>query len=589
MDFPVDFEWWRRDKYPDQNEAFRCGSWIHSGQLYGTHSLEVARRVLSELPPDTAYVGHNVIADLHKMVEWGIPLARDFRLKDSVLAARLLEPQAPSKELKVLARLSGYIYDDQSDSLDPDQLLDYCGKDTFTSQQLLAQYEHDASPDQRRLLDFTYDLQRAFFAVEVAGLKLDVPKLYQKEQEMSQRLAGLLTGGITLEDVTNDNRLREMLLAIHPRPYLEKHLGFTDKGELEVNAKKVKKLPRLTKKILRILEAKEVHNYLTLFVHRPLKLKQDNDFFYPRYLLLVPKTHRRSTKPAIQNWPADARDVVRSRFTTGRMVSNDYKNLEARLFAWQAGCKKFLEALVEGGYPLIGERYLGWGKIDREHPKYKQLKAIVLAITYNMSVGLYRYNQALDGVELTMEQAKSHFDEFFHAFPEIYEELESRKAYVWQHGRVKTSIPGVSIPVPILPPYVFADSEDGEQRYRWYCKKIENFACNYPTQNLASYATGGALVDVQEYLAGVHGGWGKYIEVVHGTTQQKRLDVNNWWFPVGEIHDELLTDAGADVVEEAKEVMRACMVQAKTLKELVPGFDCPLDVSQAQERYWIKD
>lgn len=586
MDLPLDFEW-RFDKKnptrPDQG-AFRCGSWMEGNKLYGSLDFVSVRNRLGDLARKgrVTYIGHNVNADLTKMVEWGIPLARDWSMKDSMLAARLLDPLQPAKDLKTLARQNGWIYNEEWDNEDLDTLLDYCGKDTFTSHEILAHYQRDLCPDKRRVLDFTFDLARAFFGVEQAGIKLDMSLLDKRAADYSNKLSDHIIKGVDPDLITNDRMFRDVLHRHYKHDVLKKTLGLTKNKDIQVSAKKLKLLPNQQPWMQRLVDARADNDYRTLYVMRPLELAKSG-FFFPRYRLLFAKTQRRSTEPAIQNWPAEARQAVISRFPHGRILTNDFKNLEARLFAWQSGCKSFLEALVEGGYPLVGHRCFKWPMITKKDPRYKQLKALVLAVTYNMGVGLYKNNMKNDGVELSWDQAQEHFDEFFNVFPEIDKEMRDRKAYVWKHGKIKSSVPGVDIPVSIVPDYVF----DTEDNYKWYCKKIENFACNYPTQSLASYVTGAALVDIQNGLAARAGGWGPYIDLLRSTLSRTGTREKPW-FPIAEVHDELVCDVSPGKMPEAKETMLEMMTKQVTLKKLIPGFNCPLNVDQEEGEFWSK-
>ena len=239
---------------------------------------------------------------------------------------------------------------------------------------------------------------------------------------------------------------------------------------------------------------------------------------------------------------------------------------------------------MEGGYPLVAERCFGWEKITKEDPRYRSLKAMVLAVTYNMGVGLYKHNLEVDhGIEKTWAECERDYGDFFNTFPEIYDEIEARKAHVWKHGCIKSSIPGVVIPLALLPEYLFTT----EKKYSFYRKKIENFACNYPTQNLASYVVGCALVDIQELLAAKHDGWGKYVDFLY---QSRHTTPNNrCWFPVNEVHDEIVSDVGAKALSEAKRVTNQCMTEGKSLRLLVPSFDCPLETEQVAGRWWAKE
>lgn len=584
--FPLDVEWYVKGKTDDlgSDGAFRCATWMDGKELLGTQSFCRFRTIMADLPAETEFVGHNLAgAEFEAFNRWEMPLPAKFSINDTLLASRLLEPTAAAHDLKFLSKERGYYYSEEWDNPDEAICLEYCSKDTFVSKVLMDEYASMLTPDTARLLGFTNQLSRAFFSMECAGVKVDMPRLHRLEKEYSTRLGDLLAGGVPLKPITDDREMRAILLKRYTPELLIKKLGRTQDGSIQVNAKLMEKLPKLTVSLKNLIEARKLNDHRTLYIKRPLEMANAQGFIFPKYKILVAKTHRRSTKPAIQNWPTEAREVIVSRFPGGKIVAGDFKNLEARLFAWQCGSKSFLEALVEGGYIGIAGKCFGWKIKDKADPKYKQLKATVLALMYNMGPWLYSYNMTNDGVPKTVEDAERDFETFFNRFPEIYDELESRKDYAWKHGKVKCSVPGVTLPVTLLPEYVF----DTEQSYKKYCKKVDNYACNWPTQNLASYVTGAALVEIQASISG--GLYGGYCSMLHRMTTPRGISKSYaGFFPIAEVHDELVFDSTAGAAAACQELAGGLMVDNTTLHSLVPNFDCPLDTSFSVGDYWGK-
>ena len=584
--FPIDVEWYVPSKTGDlgPDGSFRCATWMSGKKLFGTKSFDKFKGIIESLPEKTEFIGHNLTgAEFDAFNRWGIPLPDRFSINDTMLASRLLEPQTAAHDLKFLAKERGYYYSEEWANPDEDVCLEYCSKDTFMSRVLADEYADTLTPETARVLSFTNKLSRAFFAVECAGLKLDVQQLRNLEVSYGARLGDLLARGVPPKPITDDREMRAILMKRYTKDLLIKKLGKTEDGQVQVSAKLLERLPKLTVALKDLIEARRLNDYRTLYIKRPLEMATPEGFIFPKYKILVAKTHRRSTKPAIQNWPEEARKVIVSRFEGGKIVAGDYKNLEARLFAWQCGCKSFLEALVEGGYLGIADRCFGWKIADKRDPKYKQLKSMILAVTYNVSPWLYAHNMTNDGVPKTMDDAERDFGMFFDMFPEIYDELESRKDYVWKHGKTKCSVPGVTLPVTILPDYVFQDERD----YRRYCKRLENFACNWPTQNLASYVTGAALVEIQAAISGEQ--YGGYCNELHRMTKKGGISKSYaGYFPIAEVHDELVFDSTSGTAAECQELMGGFMVNNPTLHSLVPGFNCPLDTSFTIGDCWEK-
>lgn len=577
----LDLEWHYKDDDPLRGK-FRCGCWYSaSSGLCGTFDLSEIRQRFAVAASLGSWeiVGHNINADLKKLVEWGVRLPDDFRIRDSLLAARMFVPSAPTKELKPFAREYGLFWEDKHDTENSRELIEYCAKDTYAAWWLESKLLQNKDEHQKKLYDFQCELSRAFLAVEVAGVKIDRELLEQERLRITTELTGLVKD-IPEHIVTNDNVLRAWLR----NRYSEKELhtlGTTDTGQLSINVKVLQTLPKPNKEFRAIVRARELQDYLTLYIDRPKELTDSRGFFFPEYKLLVAKTQRRSTTPAIQNWPSEARKVIVSRFPGGKILSLDFKNLEARLFAWQAGCKKLLSALVEGGYPLVAERCFGWERIEKTDPRYKMLKILILAVLYNMSPGMMRYQLKINhGMIVSYEEAEQQLNDFFDVFSEIYDERERRKRFAKKHGYAVSEIgarmPMQSLPDGILPP----------EKMQRVAKSLENKAVNYPTQNLASYVTGCALVDVQEYLRRESGlSWGEYIADMK-VSQAYPNPEKFIGFPIAEVHDELVFDVTAEGAEFLPSMIAGVMTAGRKLKELCPAFDCPIDVDTTVKECW---
>lgn len=574
----IDFEW------DIETGKFRCGSWYDGENLYGSHDYHVVDACFSDYSKqNVVVVGHNVTSDLTKMLEWGMLLPSNLTLEDSLLAARLVYPQMPTKELKPFAREFGFQWKDEHASKDVNVLLSYCGKDTYASYSILASLKEEMDESQKILFQFHSQLQVAMLVCEIAGMKVDDRLLATEITKRGIEL-GNMASILPAEILTNDGILRAWLIEHFTDKQLQV-LPWTATHKKSVGVKGLRLLPQLKikqeqKLFTTIQKARELQDYYSLYVERPLALVTASGFFHPRYKHLVAKTHRRSTEPAIQNWPSGARKIFISRFEGGEIVSFDYKNLEARLFAWEAGCKKFMQALIEGGYPRIAEIAFGWEKITKQDPKYTVLKSLVLAVMYNMSVGGFKYGLRVDhNIEITWQEAQNYVDRFFEKFPEIHSERERRKICVHKLGYAESYV-GARLILPSAPSGLFP-----EDQAKWKQKHLENQAVNFPTQNIASYVTGGAMVDVVQALCRLYNiGMGEYLQWAQHSAQGHSCRVSI--FPIAEVHDELVFDCAIEDVDWLILTAKDCMMNGQTLKELCPGFDCPLDVEVSVGKTW---
>lgn len=457
---------------------FRCGCWRKdkAATITGTFSLDTLRKVIESLPDDTCFIGHQIAsADLKQLTRWGIKLPQHFTIEDSLVASRLANPDWPTHKLKPLAREYGYEYQDEHATEDDKELILYCGKDVEASEAINDTIKASLPKRQSALLKLQNAIAQAFFYCEIAGIKLNIKTLEADKQEYESkiaRFAPLVADGA----FTDDGKMRAWLQQNYSEKELQM-LGKTDGGEMALNVKAMKWLPRQNKEFHAMVDGRAAQDYLTLYVNRPLEIQKDG-YLFSNFKHLVARTQRRSTEPAVQNWPEQARHCIVSRFPGGKIVSADFKNLEARLFAYEAGCKKLMECLVEGGYPLVAERVFGWTGITKQDPRYKALKVLVLAIQYNMGNGVYIRNMLIDhGIKKTWAEAEADFDLFFDKFPEMYAERERRKRYGWETGKAWSLI-GAHMPLPILP----FDKIYSEKDVKWRKKSCENRAINYPTQ-----------------------------------------------------------------------------------------------------------
>ena len=563
---------------------FTCGSWYDGKKLRGTHDLTTYAREVGKFPPNTTLRGHNVNYDIKKMLEWGVPLPKDLSTEDSLIGVRFLEPFLPEKKLDQVAKLEGYVYRDVHGESDPNSNLRGCGGSSFTTHNLCDIYNNRAAErGQGDHLHLYQRINRAFLGVEVSGLKTNVRRLRQTSKELESRLAELHRSIDDDRMVTNDHVFRKWLTDNWPAEQIKLLPKSYNTKEAGIGKEYLKLLNPQTQELLDITEARELSRFKKVFIDNVIQATNSVGFIFPSYKLLVARTQRRSSEPNIQNWPDKARRNVVSRFQGGKIVTLDFSNLEARIFAWQAGCKDFLNALVRGGYVAVASECLGITIKDKKDPRYKQVKSTVLAVTYNMSPGLFAFREfvASGGKKrMSKAEAQEHYDVLFNRYPEIYDEMEKRKKHAWKYGRlIEGGLIGMDTPLPIIPDDLLPDDEDWVRRYR---KKVENWATNHPTQRFAGWVTGLALADLQDFLADSFGGWGPYLEALWESSHSKVINDGLYYIPINEIHDAIGSDARKDSVKEAEETMHYFMTAGESLKKVAPKFDTSILGTEAK-------
>lgn len=572
---------------------FRCSSWINTsnGRLFGTLN---ELRNLQEVEKHRVFCGHNITSDLKKNVQWGANLHKDFKLVDTLLMARLLYPLLTSKGLKPLARMYGMELVDLHDVEDPQTLLTYCGKDTEAAYKLYHYLKDETlsstcltSPE---VIAVYFDIERAFLFVELAGMKLDINFLHAEEERLNNELLKVMRHIKDPQLLTNDRLFFEALKEVYPMSMLEQYLEKTKSG-LGVKADNVKMLPDPPPWLASLTTARELNQYKTLYIDNPLKY---GGYINAEYRLGDTKTHRRSTSPTIQNWPGAARQAVRSRFPDGKIVSADEKNLEARIFGWQANCPQFVQDMVEQGYIGVASRCFNSTIKDKKDPNYRKVKSTVLAVTYNMKPGLYTHREWVEaggkGLKRSWKEGQKDYDKFFNAYPEIYAEIERRKKFGLKHGYADSWC-GAYLKLPMFDENLLVAKGYTDKQIQRYIEKIKNFTVNWPTQEFAAYVTGCALNDltnaiVSEYFNGHYGMFATYCHTSRTNSSSKRISP----LAIGEVHDELVTDCPKKEVPKIKAMLHAAMTEAVTLRKIAPDFpDGLLDIEYMEDTFWKKD
>lgn len=594
----MDLEWFRDDD-PNLKKRgnFRCGTWMsHDDEkLKGTFNLHTIARVVRDC--DTI-VGHGITADIKKLVQWGVPLPKQFKIVDTLLLARILHPLWPKKDLKYVGRIYGYPLVDLHDVKNPDRLLDYCGKDTYTTHKLWEIFSEEAKEQKRiqpRVIGRNFQFALDFMSVELAGMKLDRTFLMKEQQRLTKELASHVKRLQDPKVITNNNVLLEKLQDTYPEATLDKFLYNKRKDTYAVKNELLVMLPDKPQWLETALLAREQQKYKTLYVDNVLEY---GEYINPNFFLLHAKTHRRTTSPTIQNWPSEARRAVVSRFPNGRIIEGDMKNLEARITGIQAKCKQFVDDMITQGYLGVAARTLGVEKLtDKKDPRYVEIKSTVLAVTYHMGAGLFAYREWVQSQGKKRKRSYKDVEEktygtFFAAYPEIEKEIERRSKYGLKHGYTDTWC-GAHVQLPMFNERWIENSNLSVQIGMLY-SKLKNFSINWPTQLFASYVTGCALTDlihklVDYYFEGDYGSYLHYCHASRGIGNSTSVIRDLYPVVIGEVHDSLIIDCPFSEVKRVTQMMHDAMCDAVTLSTIAPDFLSKyLDVEIVADTYWKK-
>jgi DNA polymerase I-like protein with 3'-5' exonuclease and polymerase domains len=312
-------------------------------------------------------------------------------------------------------------------------------------------------------------------------------------------------------------------------------------------------------------------------------------------------TLRRSgSNPNTQNWPKSVRPVIGSRYPGGCIGAFDYEKLEVMLLAWVAGSKTLIDYFRNrGGYLGIAKE-LFRTEVAKDGPKYRATKSTVLGIDYNMHPYMLAH-QLWHNVEVKLgrtfrqhtTQCESLVQQYFEMFPEVPQYIEARRREVIDVGQVKCYLGYVRhLPVTKLEKEVaelrYQDSRCRLEPYQaaaWKTfKRKFNQGVNVPIQNLASYVTGAALLDIEEEIVEEWYG-SSYLRFHHSVLGMGPVSSAHRPTPliINEVHDEITMDLPQG--HDGAFVVRA-MVACKTLKKLIPEFDLELGVEATLRSHW---
>lgn len=305
------------------------------------------------------------------------------------------------------------------------------------------------------------------------------------------------------------------------------------------------------------------------------------------------RTGRRSTHdPNSQNWTAEVRNMVCSRYDKGSIGAFDYMRLEVRLHAWLSKCWKLLEFFMTGNGYVNTAKFLFGYDVKEKGQEYRAVKAIVLGVIYNLKHKHLAESLWHEGVRYS-EDYETHekavlklLNKFMDKFPEIEEYNYEREAEVAHTGQVVALTGQVRhLPCP----------QGKETPGFWH---LRNEGINFPTQHLASAIAGSAMMDVERAIAAADGMslCQRHEALLEGQFYYLTKPANGLHHPYemtvifNEVHDELVIDFPPNKLQRDTEIITHCMKTVPTLKKLCPDFDTQiLGVSPHVAACWEKD
>ncbi len=281
-----------------------------------------------------------------------------------------------------------------------------------------------------------------------------------------------------------------------------------------------------------ILRYRELQKLCSTYVDNLPHMVRDDGRIHTTFLQSGAVTGRMATtNPSLQNIPVKTEEGKRIRRAfiapKGRsIISIDYSQIELRIAAMLSGDPKLTEIFKEGldVHTAVAAQVFRVEQSEVTSEMRRRAKVINFGILYGMGVNALRQNL---GEGTTRADADQFLNAYFHTFTRLAEYLEETKSYARKHGFTETffgrrrHFPGITSPIP----YIKAAAE--------------RMAINAPIQGTQADIIRIAMVRIAEELAKKE--WVGKVQMVL------------------QVHDELLFEADADVVERVIPVLKGIM------------------------------
>jgi len=252
------------------------------------------------------------------------------------------------------------------------------------------------------------------------------------------------------------------------------------------------------------------------------------------------------TDPPMQTLPTSAvvRGMVVSRWTGGKILSADYKQLEIRLVANESGDGKLIRSIAVGEdqHDKTASEIFG-GKFTKDD------RLIAKRINFGIVYGISPYSLAAQ-FNMTVDRAEDIFRRFRKARPMIFQWMARQHAFIEKHGYIKSRFGRKRR----LPEIRHADEKLKARIFRQ--------AGNFPIQSAGADITNLAMILVDREL------------------RRRKLKS----LLVLQVHDSLLVDLHPDEVNVVPDLVVNLMT--KQVQRLCPWMRVKLEVDVSVEDRW---
>jgi uracil-DNA glycosylase family 4 len=455
-------------------------------------------------------------------------------------------------------------------------------------------------------VEFTHRVAMSMHRIYLAGAYVDMKTLHEmgaRLQAEANRTKELLERAAAKHRMgefapTNTDHLRELLFTKLKLKPIEKTQGGLPKVD-KILLKQYAEVPE----VKNLVEFKKAHKMLSTWYGSEDRKSESpplvevvepagKDLGVLRFRLKVhgARTARRSSgrdesdgmsATNSQNWPKEARRIIRSRWPKGLILNEDYKSLEVVLLAWQARDEKLFEYFThpkKSGYLLVAKELMG-KEYEKGTIEYRTIKEVVLGSNYRMRAPKMAWKlwyqlqvRLASKFEKHLKRTSEILERYHEKFPKLRRYQEERVREVLETQQIVCETGYVRhLPCP----------EGRDTPGFWH---TANEAANVRTQHLASAITGSALIDIEALLLKEH-----KMSLVEYHAALLKKDWPAFALPVNEVHDSLVFDLHPKTAKRDEELIVETMKAVPTLRALVPKFKIPLGVEGARGPVWCAE
>jgi DNA polymerase-1 len=380
---------------------------------------------------------HEAKFDMKFFKRWGgvkPPLGWDTKIADYVMNGN---PES-SRGLKYLARRTMYapVYDADIDfegNTSIEDMAIYNGFDTSATYQLYLAQEGDLCfmPREDELLKHLLKITEMLVDVELCGAPINEAWLYERKAQLEHDIESFQQQFDEDEELPNPNSPKQV------REF------FGTKAADKETLKKVKN--PIAKDILEYRGIKkELSTYVDGFIPHIV-----NGRIHSTYRPMGTLTGRLSSRqPNMQNLKSDEEEehdyqaIVNTSEDSDKVcIHFDYSQIEARLIAVRANCKRLLDLFLDGR-SVHGELAVEIFGADYTEKEYKRAKSTNFGIAYGISpYGLIKLLEK-ENITISEEEAAKYLETWYNMYPEvgkwqdkIKQEVREKKVVRTQFGR----------------------------------------------------------------------------------------------------------------------------------------------------------